>query len=145
MPGGGTTNFFVPTRLMTAPTKRAAYSDRTAWIMASLSELAYKMFETEGTGPLEEKLSAGGFNLIQTVNAVDGKAVDTQAILVNKPGVMSVLAFRGTEFKFNQCGPQSWQNSPFRPGYQTCCCRPFHSLSFTVCTTLKPSRLGGPR
>ncbi len=99
MPGSGTTNFFVPTRLMTAPTKRAAYSDRTAWIMASLSELAYKMFETDELGSLEESLSAGGFDLIQTVNAVHGKAVDTQAILVNKPGVMTVLAFRGTEFK----------------------------------------------
>ena len=87
----------------------------------------------------------GGYGFKLAANAVDGKAVDTQAIVLNKPGVMSVLAFRGMEFKFYQCGPQSWENSPFRPGYRTCCCRPFHSLPFTVCTALKPSRLGGPR
>ena len=32
-------------RLLVAPVRRAAYSDRTAWIMAAMSELAYYRFE----------------------------------------------------------------------------------------------------
>ncbi|GJL89846.1 MAG: hypothetical protein DHS20C03_35550 [Minwuia thermotolerans] len=38
------------------PTKRAAYSDRTAWMMAVLSQLAYERFE--GTGENMLKLAA---------------------------------------------------------------------------------------
>lgn len=32
-------------KLLSAPVRRAAYSDRTAWLMASMSELAYWQFE----------------------------------------------------------------------------------------------------
>ena len=35
--------------LLASPTRRAAYSDRTAWLMAAMSELAYYKFEGEST------------------------------------------------------------------------------------------------
>lgn len=110
--------YFDHAHLLDPPIQRAAYSDRTAWIMAKLSELAYEQFEgTEEetaetvTERLEEKLESGGFKLVDKYNestrrmgaeAKSGKdaampKVDTQAILVMKPGVMAVLAFRGSE------------------------------------------------
>ena len=89
-----------PNVLLRPPTARAAFSDRTAWIMATLSRLAYEPFDTdEDREALEKELEAGRFSLVWTVNVVQGKSVDTQAILVNQPGEMSALAFRGTEFK----------------------------------------------
>ncbi len=92
-----------PDLLLQPPIGRAAYSDRTAWIMATLSRLAYEPFDSaEEKAALEEKLAVGGFKLISTVNVTKGKSVDTQAILVNRPGEMSVLVFRGTEFKRDQ-------------------------------------------
>lgn len=93
--------FFDPKELLSPPTARAAYSDRTAWIMAKLSELAYRPFE-EGPDEkraLEEELRSGGFELIKPFNLKTEKA-DTQAILVRQPGVMCALVFRGTSANF---------------------------------------------
>jgi len=81
--------------LLNPPIKRAAYSDRTAWVMASMAQLVYEHFEDGGNTRelLLTKLNGGGFNLLGEFNAPE---TDTQAFLVaNKD--YAVLAFRGTE------------------------------------------------
>jgi hypothetical protein len=82
--------------LLSPPIMRAAYSDRMAWILASMAQLAYDRFELEGiTRDLFiAKLEGGGFELIQTFNA---KETDTQAFLAKSQEGYAVLAFRGTE------------------------------------------------
>jgi hypothetical protein len=81
--------------LLNPPIKRAAYSDRTAWVMASMAQLVYERFEDGGKARdlLVEKLKGGGFELLGEFN--DPKT-DTQAFLVSN-GEYAVLAFRGTE------------------------------------------------
>ena len=46
---GDLEKLFDATSLLASPTRRAAYSDRTAWLMAAMSELAYYKFEGEST------------------------------------------------------------------------------------------------
>lgn len=81
--------------LLEPPVRRAAYSDRTAWLMAELSRLAYVKFE-EGEQRLRELkagLSEGRFELAHTFNT-DG----TQGFLAKRSSdSLLVLAFRGTE------------------------------------------------
>lgn len=81
--------------LLNPPIMRAAYSDRTAWVMASMSQLVYDRFEEGGKARslLVEKLKGGGFELLAEFNAPE---TDTQAFLVSN-GEYAVLAFRGTE------------------------------------------------
>ncbi|HKJ37734.1 MAG TPA: lipase family protein [Anaerolineales bacterium] len=81
--------------LLNPPIKRAAYSDRTAWVMASMAQLVYENFEEGGKARelLLTKLKGGNFELIGEFN--DPKT-DTQAFLVTN-GDYAVLAFRGTE------------------------------------------------
>lgn len=87
--------FFTHKKLLAPPTKRAAYSDRTAWIMAECSRLAYTLFEEENERKvLIENLRPGGFEL---VDYFDGEG--TQAYLA-KNDDFAVLAFRGTQKDF---------------------------------------------
>ena len=83
--------------LLTPPVKRAAYSDRMAWVLASMSQLVYEPFE-KGGGARElllEKLQGGGFKWLGGFTA---QATDTQAFLViREDRSYAVLAFRGTE------------------------------------------------
>ncbi len=81
--------------LLNPPIRRAAYSDRTAWVMASMAQLVYERFEEGGSARelLLEKLKGGGFKMVAEFN--DPKT-DTQAFLVTN-GEYAVLAFRGTE------------------------------------------------
>lgn len=81
--------------LLNPPIKRAAYSDRTAWVMASMAQLVYERFEEKGKARslLVEKLKGGGFKLLGEFNNPD---TDTQAFLVSNDEY-AVLAFRGTE------------------------------------------------
>ncbi len=87
------------------PTLRAAYSDRTAALMAALCQDAYIPFETltkrrkrgvalkmlpQGEAQLTEELAKGGFTLAKLFN-VD----DVQAYLALRSDI-AVLAFRGT-------------------------------------------------
>jgi len=89
-----------------APTWRAAYSDRTAALMATFSQLAYMPFEVDGErradgdsrkarrggkAELEARLKAGGFDLKLVFNNHD-----TQGFLAVRPDQFAVLAFRGT-------------------------------------------------
>ena len=80
--------------ISSTPKQRAAFSDRTAWVMACMSQLAYEPFEKKDNnaslGLFISKLDSGGFKLVDTFD-VDG----TQAFLAyNK--FYAVLAFRGT-------------------------------------------------
>lgn len=56
------------------PTKRAAYSDRTAWLMAVMSELAYVKFEEEEEANLLQM--AGELAEITNENDIKDKLVD---------------------------------------------------------------------
>ncbi|HAV78372.1 MAG TPA: hypothetical protein DCX53_13575 [Anaerolineae bacterium] len=81
--------------LLNPPIKRAAYSDRTAWVMASMAQLVYERFEEGGKTRdlLIEKLKGGGFKIVAEFN---DERTDTQAFLVSNDDY-AVLAFRGTE------------------------------------------------
>ncbi|MDX1377823.1 MAG: lipase family protein [Anaerolineales bacterium] len=81
--------------LLSPPIKRAAYSDRTAWVMSSMAQLVYEKFEEGGKARalLQAKLKGGNFKLIAEFHDPD---TDTQAFLVSN-GEYAVLAFRGTE------------------------------------------------
>jgi len=81
--------------LLNPPIMRAAYSDRMAWVMASMAQLVYDRFEDKGKERdlLVEKLKGGGFELLGEFNAPE---TDTQAFLVSN-GEYAILAFRGTE------------------------------------------------
>lgn len=82
-------------RLLSPPIHRAAYSDRMAWILASMAHLAYDKFE-KGGEDLDlfiAKLKGGGYTLLKTFNA---PATGTQAFLA-ADDEYAVLAFRGTE------------------------------------------------
>jgi triacylglycerol lipase len=96
-----------PEMTASAPTWRAAYSDRTCALMSAFSEMAYLPFEegaegqpvagearperAGGRGQLAEALAAGGFELVEVFNKDD-----TQAYLAVRPDQFAVLAFRGT-------------------------------------------------
>jgi triacylglycerol lipase len=115
-----------PADAVSAPTWRAAYSDRTAALMATFSELAYLPFEEggasveagepraerqDGRSRLASALAEGGFQLAATFNKDD-----TQGYLAVRPDQFAVLAFRGTtnfsDWKTNLNGGRE----PLRPG-----------------------------
>jgi pimeloyl-ACP methyl ester carboxylesterase len=88
------------------PTWRAAYSDRTAWLMSVFSQLAYvpfkddqpnpgkdqpKRLEGEGFADLDPYLSPGGFEVRATFNKGN-----VQTFLAVNPDELAVLSFRGT-------------------------------------------------
>lgn len=78
--------------LLSPPIRRAAYSDRTAWLMAVMSQLAYLLFENS-TDSLKKALSEADFELIKPFNC-NG----TQAFLAKRESdKMVILAFRGTQ------------------------------------------------
>lgn len=84
--------YFQHKELLNLPIRRAAYSDRTAWLMAEMSRIAYLKFE-ENIHVLEEALKEGGFEVVGIFNAKG-----TQAFLAKRAvDRMAVLAFRGTE------------------------------------------------
>lgn len=82
--------------LLQMPKARPAYSDRTAWLMAELSQLAYHQFEkhSEMHSLLCESLSDAGFTLHATI---DEKDTGTQCFIALRSREFAVLAFRGTE------------------------------------------------
>jgi hypothetical protein len=84
--------YFKYKELLNLPIARAAYSDRTAWLMAEMSRLAYMKFEVNPDA-LKAALSQANFELVQVFNT-EG----TQAFLaIRNSDKMSVLSFRGTE------------------------------------------------
>ncbi len=89
-------DYFEPKELLVLPVQRAAYSDRTAWLMAKLANLAYLLFEqaeTQDRKTLQAHLATASFQLCATFN---GEKTNTQAYLA-KNSEFAVLVFRGTE------------------------------------------------
>jgi len=88
--------YFEYKQLLDPPILRAAYSDRTAWLMAEMSRLAYIKYEDSEAkkDELRANLKIAGFNLIDVFDSENG----TQAFLATREqDKMAVLAFRGTE------------------------------------------------
>ncbi|MBF0253479.1 MAG: hypothetical protein HQL29_06670 [Candidatus Omnitrophica bacterium] len=106
--------------LLEMPIARAAYSDRTALIMAEMFSLAYVTFEksSEALEKLKNDLKKGNFDLVRTFNSNEAAAVKakdsdnkykmlieefmrgTQAFLAKDPNrKIAVLAFRGTQLE----------------------------------------------
>ena len=86
---------FKYTELLNPPIARAAYSDRTAWLLAEMSRIAYGKFEEseEELQKLKTALNKAEFELVTTFNEKG-----TQAFLAKREkDKMAVLAFRGTE------------------------------------------------
>lgn len=85
--------FFEPKTLLRPPLMRAAYSDRTAWLMAKASKLAYIRFEDDDDNleQLQNRLAEGGFKLLYIFSSGG-----TEAYLAANSR-MGILAFRGTE------------------------------------------------
>lgn len=84
--------YFEYEKLLSPPVKRAAYSDRTAWLMAKMSKLAYLPFEIDDA-ELKTALAEADFELIKWFNN-EG----TQAFLAKRElDKMAVLSFRGTQ------------------------------------------------
>ena len=89
-------------KILPSPRRRAAYSDRTAFVMASMAHLAYFKFEDDDPKKQKEKedelnklLNTGDFNLVKTFNS---KVTNTQAFLARNDEYV-VLSFRGTQEK----------------------------------------------
>ena len=91
----GTHPFVGHEHFLPVPPSRAAYSDRTAWVMAELSKLAYIKFEDgkEKENDLVKALADGQFTNPTLFNSDYG----TQGFLAVRNGEFAVLAFRGTE------------------------------------------------
>lgn len=84
--------YFEYKTLLSPPVRRAAYSDRTAWLMAKMSKLAYMPFEKDDA-ELKAALAEAGFKLVKWFNQ-EG----TQAFLAKRDSDrMAVLSFRGTQ------------------------------------------------
>jgi len=87
-----TLDYFTHRNLIAPPVKRAAYSDRTAWMLAEMSRVAYIKFENN-KDELVTVLKKADFELVQVFNNSG-----TQAFLAKREiDHMLVLAFRGTE------------------------------------------------
>jgi hypothetical protein len=85
------TRYFTNPKLLNAPIKRAAYSDRTSWIMSQCSELAY----VEDSVLLRKDLVEGDFTLLKTFVY---KPKDMNAYLaLSTKHKLAVLAFKGTK------------------------------------------------
>lgn len=89
-------DYFSHKELLKTPAKRAAYSDRTSYVMSEMSRLAYHEFEEPGKKEELKQILAGiGFELI---NIYHHEEKDTQAFLCcGSDQNIAVLAFRGTE------------------------------------------------
>ena len=88
-------NLFAPSNL---PTNRAAYSDRTALLMARISKISYTKFDTETDPTLEEKLKKIGLELVGSpISRGSTQAIVTVQKEKNKIK-FAVICFRGTEF-----------------------------------------------
>lgn len=87
-----TREYFQYKQLLLPPIRRAAYSDRTAWLMSEMSALAYLLFENNDS-ELKKALDKAGFSLLNIFDCAG-----TQAFLAKRiEDKMAVLAFRGTQ------------------------------------------------
>lgn len=106
-----------PAMVVAAPTWRAAYSDRTCALMASLCAIAYDNFEDPtgvSLGTMRARLKTGGFELV----AVYDTSIGTQAYLATSDQ-MTVLAFRGTQDRADWAVNLGAGRKPLRAGDDT--------------------------
>ena len=83
-------------QLLNPPVNRAAYSDRTAWIMARCSELAYVPFES---GAPQEQQLRDSLKDLRLELCAQIRRESTTAYVAKNPRY-AVLAFRGTTKDF---------------------------------------------
>lgn len=76
--------------LLNLPVLRAAYSDRTSWLMARCSQLAYTTFESGQQPQLEADLKALGLDFVR------GFSRDATCAFLARNDRFAVLSFRGT-------------------------------------------------
>lgn len=79
--------------LLSPPLARAAYSDRMAWILATMAKLSYIAFDEneQETARLKHNLESGGFKLVQKFHK------EGTCAYLAKSDAYAVLAFRGAE------------------------------------------------
>ena len=130
--------------VVAAPTWRAAYSDRTCALMASLCAIAYDNFEDPtgvSLGTMRARLKKGGFDLVATYTT----SIGTQAYLATSDQ-MTVLAFRGTQdfadWEINLASGRK----PLRAGDDTVCVhegflRAFRSVEQAIAKDLAGARV----
>ncbi len=97
-----TDTFFQDSKLATnPPVKRAAYSDRTAWLMAEISRLVYEEFPTQpgGASVIQAQLEKAGFQVLDYWSEGGTQAILIQRSATEEREGMLVLAFRGTQLK----------------------------------------------
>ncbi len=87
---------------MKPPMGRAAYSDRTAWLMAILSEIAYRRFEEENTNYLKELAKqlvelSNEEQILTTLQDLAGRLRD--GLMTNNEGLRAILAAGSFELK----------------------------------------------
>ena len=80
--------------LLNVPVLRAAYSDRTAWLMARCSQLAYVEFETGQEPQLSGALKELGLDFVR------GFSNNATCAYLARNDSFAVLAFRGTTSDF---------------------------------------------
>src|SRR6266404_9736562 len=80
--------------LLNVPVLRAAYSDRTAWLMARCSQLAYVEFETSQEPQLSGALKELGLDFVR------GFSNNATCAYLARNDRFAVLAFRGTTSDF---------------------------------------------
>ena len=85
-----TERYFTARNLLEAPVHRAAYSDRTSYLMAQCSQLAYLCEEPKA---LKAGLADGGFDLVAVFK---GANHNNAFLATSKKHGMAVLAFKGT-------------------------------------------------
>ena len=86
---------FEPDDIKGLPTFRAAYSDRTALLMAKLSYRAYEKFDNDDKSWLAFSATFRQHGLIECVSLID-KATGTAGFIVAGDDII-VIVFRGTE------------------------------------------------
>jgi hypothetical protein len=80
--------------LLQLPVLRAAYSDRTAWLMARCSQLAYVEFEAGQEPQLRSALKE------LSLDYLHGFSVDATCAFLARNDRFAVLSFRGTTKDF---------------------------------------------
>ena len=84
-----------PDDIKSIPTYRAAYSDRTALLMAKLARRAYQPFHIDDSAFGAFSKEFGGIGLVECVRLVHAKA-GTAGFVVAGPDII-IVVFRGTE------------------------------------------------
>ncbi|MGB2598849.1 MAG: lipase family protein [Candidatus Omnitrophota bacterium] len=91
--------YFQYEELLKSPIHRAAYSDRTAWIMAEMSALAYLHFEKNEKefNSLKENLEKAKFELVEIFNSGETQAGEKEVTVHDEENLIKMFLSRGTQ------------------------------------------------